>query len=239
MKNLFCVYAIAFLMALTTIGCKAVGTASGGGDDSGSAEGRETAIPSTGESRIACSVRDVSFIVPVVDPSVVQMVTPIGGVGAGGTEIVGRSYIHPKAEYEDIALPVRAPTDMRLIAVTHYIPPGAPVDGSYRSDWALTFEVGCDVSLSFYHIKGVVPSIEAQATGGIKSRSAPEPVSQTIEFKAGDIIGYYIRGFHSIAFDFIVNDRRVTNPFQNQRRYEIRRESVPRRSALVQLRFKL
>lgn len=224
MKNLIGVYLIAFLLALSTVGCKKVEKEETTAKPDESSPSEEQSRDSG--ARQACVERDVRFTFPVVDPAVVQNVTPIGGVGGGGTEIVGRSYIHPKAEYEGIAIPIHAPTDMRLIAVTNYLPPGAPNDGSYRSDWSMTFEASCDVTLSLYHVKDVVASIRAQEKRGLQSRSAPEPVAQTVEFKAGEVIGYYIKGNLSIAFDFIVNDLRVTNQFLNQRRYEAQMSNI-------------
>jgi hypothetical protein len=212
---LVAVYLMAFLVVLG--GCKSTGGSSAA---SGEASPGVGSTPSTNSPvvQVCNDSQNVEFSRHLIDPIYIKASTRIGGVGGGGTEIVGRSYITPKDEYEGVQIPIYAPVDMDLIAVTNYIPPDADPIG-YHSDWALTFEVTCDVSISLYHIKGVVDAIREVAPPEIRRQSAPERTQKRVHFQAGEQIGYYQKGDRSIAFDFIVEDQSVINDFINQERY--------------------
>jgi hypothetical protein len=47
--------------------------------------------------------------------------------------------------------------------------------------------------------------------------------ARPVDFEAGELIGHYIKGTNSIAWDFIVLDHAITNSFANQPRYEASR----------------
>src|SRR4051812_5939707 len=68
-----------------------------------------------------CS-KPLTFSHQIMDPASIKVVTPIGTVGAGNTELVGRSYIFAKDGTEGVRLPIKAPTDMQLVGATHYLP---------------------------------------------------------------------------------------------------------------------
>jgi hypothetical protein len=148
----------------------------------------------------------------------ISMVTPIGLIGGGGTEIVGRSYVFPKSEIEG-SIPIYAPTAMRLIGGVRYIPSGAPED--YHPDWALAFAPDCSgqVLIELYHVKDVVPALSDAIGDEISQSSAWHSVNTVVHFAAGDQIGAYIHGPTSVAWDYIVKDDAVTNPFTIAERY--------------------
>ena len=159
------------------------------------------------------------FTAHVTDLDKIAAVTPLGGVGGGGTEIVGRSYVFPKGSIRNSgeAVPIYAPVDMELKASIKYIPPGAAAD--YQPDWALAFEVNCDVTVSFAHIKFVDPAIDATWPGAASEHSGPVEVKKRIPFKAGEKIGEWVGSAHAVAFDYIVEDKSSSAVYANQARY--------------------
>jgi hypothetical protein len=139
---------------------------------------------------------------------------------AGGVAFEGRSYMTVKPEQAGVMIPIRAPTRMTLYAAKHYLLPGAPPD--YVPDWALEFHATCEPTLQigFAHVKAVVAKVQEVYTAGLVANSATVQTSRPVDFEAGELIGYYIRGTNSIAWDFIVLDHTVVNQFANQARYE-------------------
>ncbi len=164
------------------------------------------------------SVCNTSFTSHVTDVAALYSVGALPAL-AGGAAFEIRSYMTVKQAYEGIKVPIYAPTRMKIIGSAHYIPMGAPT--GYLADWALEFVSTCesDVQIGFAHVKDVVPAIAAVSNATVTSNSGAMPVSQPVVFEAGDVIGYYIKGLNSIAWDFIVKDYRVTNQFINQARY--------------------
>jgi hypothetical protein len=171
-----------------------------------------------GSSPSADGCKD-AFTQPIMAFDDIQLVTPIGLVGGGGTEIVGRSYIFPRTDGDE-PLTLYAPTDMKLIGGVRYIPPDAPED--YVPDWALAFAPDCSsrVLIELYHVKDVVPALKEAIGDEPKPSSAWQQVSAAVHFEAGEPIGAYLHGINSVAFDFIVKDDAVTNPFHTPERYE-------------------
>lgn len=159
---------------------------------------------------------DVRFTYYLVDPKYILSLSQIGSVGGANQAIVGRSYIAVKDEFTNQKVPIYAPTDMVLAYTSYYTAPN-PVEG-FLPDYGLSFEIKCGKRMSLSHIKEVIPQIKEKlpATPQIIAYNHP----MNIEFKVGELIGYYIKGPGSVAFDFIVDDAYITNQFANQERYE-------------------
>ena len=156
----------------------------------------------------------------LIDPKYVQKIGQVGVVHGGGKSIVERSYISVKQEFYEQEIPIYAPADMKLIAAAHYKVPGSPENA--LADYVLKFNTEeCNVEFLLGHLKGVIPSID-QELPNIQDDSRENFITP-IEFKAGDLIGYYkqqsVQGAVA-GFDFVVRDPRVTNQFINQERYE-------------------
>jgi hypothetical protein len=149
---------------------------------------------------------------------VLKVVTAIGTVGAGNTELVGRSYIFPTDAQNGVRLPLAAPTDIDIVAATHYSPQGAPA--GYTPDWSLLLDAGCGVSIELYHVKDVIDAVKNQVPAPLSTSSAYQQLGTRVPVTAGTTFGWYVKGLNSIAWDFIVRDQAVTNHFANQARYE-------------------
>jgi hypothetical protein len=168
-----------------------------------------------------CALDPVRFSSPLIDPSVLKVVTPIGQVGGGNTEIIGRSYVFPKDEVAGQWLTLTAPADMEVVSAGHYIPPGAPtVEQGYVPDWVLLISLGCGLQIELYHVKNVSDSIKAAMYDtAITAQSGYLQLRRKVKIAAGQPFGAYIKGLNSGAFDFIVRNDSVTNSFANQARY--------------------
>lgn len=165
------------------------------------------------------------FPTPLLDPALIRVATTPGMLGGGNTSIVGRSYIFPDKTLvpDGTPLPLYAPTAMRLTGLSHY----HPVQGS--DDWALSFQVSCQVQLTLAHVKNVSPAIEA-AWGNRpivnlaenSAGSAVAPPYTTVTLAPGDAIGNWVGEPYSVAFDFVVENRaRPVAQFANQPRYDV------------------
>ncbi len=190
------------------------------GDEPSAGQGGEPGVggsgPGSGPGADGC--KD-AFTQPLLSLDEIELVTPIGLVGGGGTEIVGRSYVFPRSDGEE-PITLYAPTGMRLIGGVRYIPPGAPE--GYVPDWALAFAPDCSsrVLIELYHVKDVVPALKEAIGDEPKPSSAWQSVPTAVHFEAGEPFGAYVHGLNSVAFDFIVKDDDVTNSFHTPERYE-------------------
>lgn len=171
-----------------------------------------------------CKTNPVVFTEYLMDPSLIKVVAQIGSIGGGNTEIIGRSYIFPKDGQTGMRLPLRAPVDMELVGSKHYKPSDAPATG-YVPDWSLYFDAGCGVNVELYHIKDVSDTIKSVSDTTVYSSSAWVNVTRK-KIPAGTIIGWYIPGLNSVAFDFITKNDSVTNHFANQARYVARSSNI-------------
>ncbi len=161
----------------------------------------------------------VVFTEYLIDPKYVQKVGQIGVVHGSGKYIVERSYISIKDGFWEQKIPLYAPTDMKLSMGSRY----NMNDGKYMDDYALDFDVGCNVKITLGHVKEVVPSIGEQLP--VANKDSRSSMLKPIEFKAGELIGYYFqqRGEGAVAgFDFITRDYSFENTFINQERYKDR-----------------
>lgn len=161
----------------------------------------------------------------LLDPGMIKVITQIGVVGGGNTEIVGRSYVFPIDGIDGVRIPLHAPTTLSVVAAKHYLPPGAPTTG-YVPDWSLLLDAGCGIQLELFHVKDVAASIKAATDTTISNSSAWQPLATRVPFAAGETFGWYMRGLNSVAFDVIVHDRNFVNQFTNQARYVTGRSNL-------------
>ena len=162
---------------------------------------------------------NIEFIEYLIDPLYVQKVGQVGVVHGSGKSIVERSYISIKPEFYEQEILLYAPTDMTLISGAHYNNPSA--GQNTMPDYVLKFDAGCGVEILLGHMKGVIPEVAAKLTP-LKQDSREDEIRPSIEFKAGEKLGYYFQEKKEGAvagFDFIVRDSSVTNQFVNQKRY--------------------
>jgi hypothetical protein len=152
----------------------------------------------------------------ITDLSLIHVIEPLGCVNCGA---LGRTYMHPKTELvsDGTKVPIYAPIDMKLVASSYYKLPQAPE--SYKPEWYLTFEVSCEVNLQLAHIKEVIEVINNSWVGDPSPSSAPQPLENPVQIKAGELIGYWIKLESSIAFDVVIQNKSQTNQFANQSRY--------------------
>lgn len=162
---------------------------------------------------------EVVFTEYFVKPSYVQKVGQIGVVHGSGKFTVGRSYVSFKEDLGLLKIPVYAPTKLILSQGSHYQDPSAIGVEGYLSDYALTFNAGCGVTVTFAHLKEVVDSIGNQLQE-VKSDSRTIQLDP-IEFEAGDLIGYFVQNAGVTGIDIMVHDDNVVNQFANQARQEI------------------
>lgn len=159
---------------------------------------------------------NVSFSEYLIDPKYVQKVGQVGVVHGSGQYIVERSYISIKQEFKEQNIPIYAPGDMKFIAGARY---KVSPDPNYLTDYVVKFDAGCKTEILLGHLKEVVNSIGDQLIG-TKNTSAEDYVNP-VEFKAGELIGYYYQQSQNgvSGFDFVVRDRKIINQFINQERY--------------------
>ena len=171
-------------------------------------------------SCIACTPGSAVFSADVTDLDSLATVGPLPAL-AGGAGYEIRSYMQVKDSFAGVRVPIRAPTKMTLVASSNYIDPlHDPSDTAYKGEWGLVFEATCNTQVSFAHIREVVKKVSDVTVPSTAGGSAGELVSAPVDFAAGEIIGYYIRGPGFFAWDFIVTDTSVTNPFINMPRYQ-------------------
>jgi hypothetical protein len=198
------------------------GASPGDPDPSDSCETDSTLCPDPIDAPVArdCAEDPVAFTTALIDPSVLKTVTPIGQVGGGNTEIVGRSYVFPRDDQAGRRLALLAPADLVVRSAGHYAPPGAPVSEGYVPDWVLLLDFGCGVQVELYHVKDVNDSIKsAMYDTGVTTLSGYLQLRRPVKLRAGDTLGAYIKGLNSGAFDFIVRNDSITNRFANPARY--------------------
>ena len=132
------------------------------------------------------------------------------------------NYVFPRDDLTGNRLALTAPADMEVVAVGHYIPPGAPtVEQGYVPDWVLLIDLGCGLHIELYHVKDVTDSIKAAMFDtAITDKSGYLQLKHKVKIPAGEVFGAYTKGLNSGAFDFILRSDSVTNQFGNQARYQ-------------------
>ena len=169
--------------------------------------------------QVTCTPGSAVFTADVTDVASLATVGPLPAL-AGGAGYEIRSYMQVKDSYSGVRVPIYAPTKMTLVASVHYVDPlhdGS--DSDYHGEWGLTFEASCTTQVGFAHIREVVAKI-SEVTVTSDAGSAGELVSHPVDFAAGEVIGYYVRGPGYFAWDFVVTDTTVTNAFVNLPRYQ-------------------
>ncbi|HUW79220.1 MAG TPA: hypothetical protein VMV52_10800 [Candidatus Nanopelagicaceae bacterium] len=172
--------------------------------------GQPTGSPQTTPTSTAACSQPPQFSADFIDPRFVRVVTPIGEQTGYGGVLAVRSYIHPASEFTGQELPIYAPVDMTLTSANYYKAASAPA--TYQPEYSLYFDVGCGVSVRFFHIKGTVGKVAGVVPTVPTTSSAGQNVTPT-QVKAGEQIGWYKLGENSVAFDFWVDDASHTNNF--------------------------
>ena len=159
---------------------------------------------------------DPVFTRHITDLSLIKSIEPTGNVGAAD-EIVGRTYMHvvDAVRTAGTPVPVYAPTDMSLSQLAYYDVSG---QDDYPPDYAMTFQVSCEVVVIFAHLKEVVPKIQAVAPSQPSLSSQQFSVNSQVDFKAGEEIGSFFLA--PVSWDFVVENRARPNRYVNQGRYE-------------------
>lgn len=162
------------------------------------------------------------FTAYFVDPKLIQKVGQIGVVHGSGQFVVERSYVSFLDKPENQKISIYAPTDMILTTGAYYKAPPPANDPNFDEekalpDYVMEFDAGCGVQITFAHLKGAVPSI-AEQLPNLQSDSRTNQL-KPVEFKAGDLVGYFIQNSGVAGIDFIVRDEEVTNQFANQERH--------------------
>jgi hypothetical protein len=162
----------------------------------------------------AC-VAPVHFTKSLIDPASVDVVAPIGGQTGSGGVVAVRSYIQPKRSLDGQHLPLYAPTDMTLTGGTHYKLPGSP----YAPEYSLAFDAGCGITVNLFHLKEISARLQTVVPAAPTASSATAPV-KSLKITAGEQIGGYVPGgADGVAFDFWVDNAKVTNTFITPARY--------------------
>ena len=174
------------------------------------------AAPAAGGSS-SCDPATVKFTANIMDPASVAFVTPIGGQTGSGGVVAVRSYVSPLRSLAGQRVPIMAPVDMPLTGAAHYKLPQAAA--SYQPEYSLYFDAPCGLAVKFFHVKALAAKLEAVVPAAGAPSSAGNPVSSPLAVKAGEVIGYWIGGAESVAFDFWVDNPRVTNAFITPERY--------------------
>ena len=163
-----------------------------------------------------CANRTELFTRNLIDPGSITGVAPVGGQTGTGGILAVRSYVFPNRALRGKRLPIYAPTNMTFTAASYYTPAGAPA--GYKPEYGLWFTTPCQLDVKLFHIKGVVGKVAAAAPKTSSGSSALNPVRPT-PVAAGEQIGWYEPAEGSVAFDFWVDDLRITNSFLSPRRY--------------------
>lgn len=163
-----------------------------------------------------CNPSTVRFTANLIDPGKVSGVAPIGGQTGSGGVVAVRSYVFPLRSLVGQRVPLYAPVDMTLTGAARYKLPQAPAN--YEPEFSLEFTVRCGVSLKLYHVKAISDRLATVVPATVTPSSATDSV-KPLAVKAGEQIGWWIGGEKSVAFDFWVDNAKVTNAFITPQRY--------------------
>jgi hypothetical protein len=193
-----------------------LGACSGSGDGGSTITEPPTDVQEPPPSAGCLANANPVFTRHITDLSLIKSIVPTGNIGAAD-EIVGRTYMHvvDAVRTAGTPVPVYAPTDMSLIRMAYYDPSG---QAGYPPDYAMTFQVSCEVVVIFAHLKEVVPKIQAVAPATPSPSSAQFAVNARVDFEAGERIGSFFQA--PVSWDFVVENPARPNQYVNQGRYE-------------------
>jgi hypothetical protein len=138
----------------------------------------------------------------LVDPShVTNILPPPNRPRTDLTVLKTHSYVGTTTS----TVPVYAPVDMEFFKGAHYV--GGP--------YTLDFRVSCEVTLRLAHVTNIVQKLKDVLPSEPATGSQDQPITNTVAFKAGELIGYsggppYVLG---IGFDFGVYNNSTPNRF--------------------------
>lgn len=121
------------------------------------------------------------FTSHITDTALIKMVTPPGGTVGGGI-VKYHSFLWNATR--DIRVPVYAPINMTLTNGAYYLE-------ELEANFILNFDISCEVTLKFDHIKSPIQAIRDvfPSLPRITNDTRGEQVTP-VEFRAGDLIGY-------------------------------------------------
>ena len=138
------------------------------------------------------------FTAVITDLSKVNLIQPPGSIVANGI-LKTHSFIQLIER-----APVYAPTDAQLYAGAYYVEENKP-------QYVLFFEVTSDVFFIFDHIEEPVAKIVAAFPATPKSDTRTDYINPTIQFAAGELVGYTTGTNLGRTWDFGVYNRAKPN----------------------------
>ncbi len=161
------------------------------------------------------------FTHPFTDLSMITFISPIGTVTHS---VVPHSYVWigsgPSGGVPEV--PVYAPVDSRLTSAAYYSQLMLDQSGEWVdiAQYALSFEVSCEVSYRFAHIDRVAEVLAAAMPAEPADSSRGVEVRPPVQLRVGELIGYTAGTIGAHNWDFGVYNRAAPNQFANQARYE-------------------
>lgn len=153
----------------------------------------------------------IKFTHQIFDPAKVKFIVPLGELNGGYNEsqtINGICIFNKSAE----AVEVYAPADMTLKYYSYMKDPREGI-----ANYQLTFTINKDVELTFHHLTAVNDELKAIVTP--TENSGGVPPSKSYSIKAGQLLAK-TTGTFGHNWNIYLSDRKHTNQFVNQERYE-------------------
>tara|TARA_B100001971_G_C18196884_1_gene542040 strand:+ start:295 stop:1071 length:777 start_codon:yes stop_codon:yes gene_type:complete len=130
------------------------------------------------------SDKDPVFAKGLTDMTRIQLIGPPGGVS--GYTITQHSYIFMTQGGSERGIPVYAPAESKLVSMRWYKGLQDP-----KPFYLLTFQFTCEVWMKIDHMTEVVDKIRTvQPTNMSRTTGEGEDLRSTIQFEAGELIGY-------------------------------------------------
>ena len=164
---------------------------------------------------------DPVFTAAFTDLGMIEFISPVGTLTHS---IVPHSYVWIARDDagEVYAVPIYAPVDSMLTRAAYYTMQTLNDQGEWEelAQYALTFEVSCEVTYRFAHIDRVVGEAAAVVPQVPVESSRSVPVDPPRAVKAGDLVAYAYGTRSANNFDFGLYNAARQNGFVNQERYE-------------------
>lgn len=158
----------------------------------------------------------VQFTHDIFDASKAKFIVPLGELNGGYNEaqpINGICIFNKTAE----PLDVYAPIDMKVKHYSHM-----PAQGNETANYQITFTINDDMEMTFHHLTSV--SDELAAAMPATPSSGGVPPAKKISVKAGQLISR-TTGTRGHNWNIYLTDKKQTNKFVNQDRYEKTRDN--------------